>query len=91
MNVMFADDKNAFMVCVHNRQEVSRALLCGGLGRSQSFRAASRASTFSSALETALIESLIKEELKVKLQNFLYLVKSSRMAVARSQLPSVIK
>jgi hypothetical protein len=61
MDVMFADGKNAFMVCVHNRQEVSRAILWCGLGRSQFFRVVSRSSTFSSAFETTLNQSLIKE------------------------------
>jgi len=91
MDVIFADGKNAIMVCVHNRQEVSRAILCGGLGRSQSLRAFSRSSTLSSALETALTQSLIKEEMKVKLQNFWDLVTSSMMSVARSQLLPEIK
>ncbi len=79
------------MVCVHNRQEVRCAILCGGIGRSKSLRAVSISSTFSSALETALTQSLIKEERKVKLQNILFLFRYSRMSLARSQLPSEIK
>jgi hypothetical protein len=80
---MFADDKVALMVCVHIRQGVSCALLGGGLARSQPVRAASSSSTFYSALETTLLQSLIKEALKVKLQNFLYRVTSNRMPVAK--------
>ncbi len=86
-----ADEKNAFMVCAHNRQAVSCTIHCGGLGCSQSHRPVSISSTFSSTLATALTQSLIKEERKVKLQNFLFLFIYSRMTVANRQFPSEIK